>query len=208
MMSPVRPRFLLRPLVPVALTACLYSMGTGLGQVPPQAAETRAVPVEQQAHRWEKKEGKHDRVPDAVTTKTTAAGEKVIEQVGEASFYSKRFQGRKTASGKRFHQRKRTAAHRTLPLGTEATVTNLQTGQSTEVQITDRGPYAKGRDLDLSKQAAQDIGLTKKKGEAPVEIEAPVPPEGTRGCSGSHHDQSAPPGTEEDGRALGQVCAP
>ena len=131
-----------------------------------------------QAKRLEKKEGTHDLVPDSVTTTTNAAGEAVIEQVGEASFYGTRFHGKKTASGKKFNQHKRTAAHRTLPLGTHATVTNLENGKAVEVKITDRGPYAKGRDLDLSKQAAKEIGLTKKEGEAPVKIEATVPLEG------------------------------
>jgi rare lipoprotein A len=55
-------------------------------------------------------------------------------------------------------------------------VTNLETGQQTEVRITDRGPYAKGRDIDLSTRAAQAIGLTKQEGETAVKIEAVVPP--------------------------------
>jgi rare lipoprotein A (peptidoglycan hydrolase) len=56
-------------------------------------------------------------------------------------------------------------------------VTNLETGESVEVQINDRGPYAKGRDIDLSKAAAKEIGIDKKNGEAPVKIEANVPKE-------------------------------
>jgi rare lipoprotein A len=67
-----------------------------------------------------------------------------------------------------------TAAHRTLPLGTEAKVTNLETGQSVTVKINDRGPYVKGRQLDLSQAAAKQIGLTKK-GVAKVKIEAKTP---------------------------------
>jgi rare lipoprotein A len=63
----------------------------------------------------------------------------------------------------------------TLPLGSEAKVTNLETGESVEIQINDRGPYAKGRDIDLSKAAAKEIGIDKKNGEAPVKIEAEVP---------------------------------
>ena len=69
-----------------------------------------------------------------------------------------------------------TAAHPTLPLGTRAQVTNLNSGQSVRVQITDRGPYAKGRDLDLSQAAAATIGLTQQNGEVPVKIEATLPP--------------------------------
>jgi len=63
-----------------------------------------------------------------------------------------------------------------LPLGTEATVTNLETGKSVEVEINDRGPYTKGRDLDLSRKAAKEIGM-KEDGAAPVKLEAKVPSE-------------------------------
>lgn len=109
--------------------------------------------------------------------KTDAKGEPVIEQVGEASWYGKDFHGEKTASGETFDQHDLTAAHPTLPLGTEATVTNLETGKSVDVEINDRGPYTKGRDIDLSKEAAKEIGINKD-GAAPVKIEAKVPPPG------------------------------
>jgi rare lipoprotein A len=99
----------------------------------------------------------------------------VVEQVGEASFYGPGFHGKKTATGERFDQNDLTAAHPTLPLGTKATVTNLETGDSVEVKINDRGPYAKGRDIDLSKGAAKELGMTKD-GVAPVKIEAEVAP--------------------------------
>jgi rare lipoprotein A len=100
----------------------------------------------------------------------------VIEQVGEASWYGKGFHREKTASGEKFDQHDLTAAHPTLPLGTEATVTNLETGKSVDVEINDRGPYTKGRDLDLSREAAKEIGM-KENGAAPVKIEAKVPSE-------------------------------
>lgn len=91
-------------------------------------------------------------------------------QVGTASWYGPGFHGRETASGETFDQHALTAAHRTLPLGTEATVTNLETGQSVNVTINDRGPYVQGRQLDLSRAAAQQIGLTKT-GVTKVKIE-------------------------------------
>jgi rare lipoprotein A len=65
----------------------------------------------------------------------------------------------------------RTAASRDLPLGTQATVTNRQTGQSTEVRVNDRGPPRTDRAIDLSRQAARDIGM-ERSGTAPVRIEA------------------------------------
>jgi rare lipoprotein A len=139
-------------------------------------AEAIAEKVEQKAERTEKAEGKQNLVNDKVTVKTETNGEPVIEQLGEASFYGKGFHGRKTASGEKFNQHELTAAHPTLPLGTDAKVTNLETGKSVEVEINDRGPYVKGRDLDLSKGAAKELGMTKD-GVAPVKIEAEVAPE-------------------------------
>jgi len=135
-----------------------------------------AVQVARYSQRTEKQEGRHDLVKDTVRTKTTATGKKIIEQVGEASFYGQGFHGRLTASGKRFNRHGLTAAHPILPLGTRAQVTNLESGKTVRVHITDRGPYAKGRDLDLSQAAAARIGLTQKNGEAPVKIEATLPP--------------------------------
>ena len=94
-----------------------------------------------------------------------------VEQVGKASWYGPAQDGKETASGETFDQKKLTAAHRTLPLGSTAVVTNLETGKSVEVRINDRGPYVKGRKIDLSHAAAQEIGMSKK-GVAKVRIEA------------------------------------
>jgi rare lipoprotein A len=102
------------------------------------------------------------------------AGKPATTQVGTASWYGPGFHGQETASGETFDQHALTAAHRTLPLGTVAKVTNLETGQSVTVKINDRGPYVKGRQLDLSQAAAKQIGLTKK-GIAKVKIEAKTP---------------------------------
>jgi rare lipoprotein A len=138
--------------------------------------EVIAEKVEKKALQTEKAEGKNDLVKDQVEVKVNAKDEAVIEQKGEASWYGKGFHGKKTASGEKFDQDGLTAAHPTLPLGTEVTVTNLETGKSVDVEITDRGPYTKGRDLDLSKKAAKEIDMTED-GAAPVEIEAKVPSE-------------------------------
>ena len=87
-----------------------------------------------------------------------------------ASFYHDKFNGRKTASGEIFSNRKLTAAHRTLPFGTVVEVTNLRTGKSVEVRINDRGPFHSSRALDLSKAAFDSIGNTAR-GTMPVEYE-------------------------------------
>ncbi len=80
-------------------------------------------------------------------------------QSGKASWYGPGFQGRRTASGERFNTQDLTAAHRTLPFGTKVRVTNTKTGQSVVVRINDRGLYAHGRVIDLSRASAQSIGI-------------------------------------------------
>jgi rare lipoprotein A (peptidoglycan hydrolase) len=80
-------------------------------------------------------------------------------QVGTASWYGPGFQGRPTASGEPFDQNSLTAAHRTLPLGSQAVVTNIENGRSVVVEINDRGPYVGGRVLDLSRAAAARLGM-------------------------------------------------
>jgi rare lipoprotein A len=91
-------------------------------------------------------------------------------QIGIASHYGRWHRGRLTASGERFDDRRLTAAHPTLPLGTKIRVTNITNGRSVEVRINDRGPYVKGRILDLSSRAAREIGI-KKEGVVPVRID-------------------------------------
>lgn len=76
---------------------------------------------------------------------------------GMASYYGNEFHGRKTANGERFDQGKLTAAHRTMPFGTRVKVTNTQNGKSVVVRINDRGPFAKGRIIDLSSSAFKSI---------------------------------------------------
>lgn len=81
------------------------------------------------------------------------------DQVGIASWYGGKFHGRKTASGQRFDKNALTAAHTTLPFGTQVKVTNLRNKRSVVVTINDRGPFVHGRIVDLSQRAAEAIGL-------------------------------------------------
>jgi rare lipoprotein A len=94
-------------------------------------------------------------------------------RIGIASFYARSFAGRKMADGNRMDPNDDNAASRTLPLGTTAKVTNLVTGQSAVVTIQDRGPYVKGRIVDLSPSTARQIGITRHEGVAKVEV-API----------------------------------
>lgn len=91
-------------------------------------------------------------------------------QTGYASYYHDSLHGRKTASGKAYNKNKLSAAHKRLPLGTKVRVTNVRTGKSVVVRVNDRGPYVKGRIIDLSHRAAAEIGMLKK-GVARVQVE-------------------------------------
>jgi hypothetical protein len=92
---------------------------------------------------------------------TTASADNVVYQQGKASWYGTYHHGRKTASGERFNMNGLSAAHRTLPLGTLIEVTNKDTGKSVTVKVNDRGPYHGNRILDLSKGAANQLGMLK-----------------------------------------------
>ena len=84
------------------------------------------------------------------------------DRTGIASWYGKAFHGRTTASGRKFNMYEMTAAHTTLPTGTQVRVTNLENGRSVIVTITDRGPFSKKRIIDLSYAAAQHLGFTRQ----------------------------------------------
>ena len=81
------------------------------------------------------------------------------KMIGIASFYATKFNGRRTASGEKFDNNALTAAHKSLPFGSKVQVTNVRNGKSVVVRINDRGPYVRGRIIDLSKAAAKQIGL-------------------------------------------------
>ncbi len=98
---------------------------------------------------------------------TTRHG-RVLEQ-GEASWYGPGFHGRTTANGETYDQDRLTAAHRTLPFNTVVRVINLDNGKAVNVRINDRGPYARGRIIDLSKEAARRIDMVDS-GIAPVRL--------------------------------------
>ena len=95
------------------------------------------------------------------------------KRMGKASFYAKQFAGKPMANGAPMDPAGDNAASKTLPLGTTAKVTNLETGKSAVVTIQDRGPYVPGRIVDLSPATARRIGITERKGVAPVVV-API----------------------------------
>ena len=146
----------MRPLFTVLIAASAAVLGAG----GPAAANGSEPPGE----------ARLEREPVVARPHLDRSGKK---RVGKASFYARRFAGRKMADGTPMNPKEHVAASKTLPLGTEAKVTNLETGQSTEVTIQDRGPYVKGRIVDLSPAAAEKIGITPKEGVATVEV-API----------------------------------
>ncbi len=83
------------------------------------------------------------------------------EEIGDASFYAGRHQGKPTASGETFDKNALTAAHRSLPFGTRLEVTNLGNDRSVVVRVNDRGPFVRGRIVDLSLAAAKALGMAK-----------------------------------------------
>jgi rare lipoprotein A len=100
-------------------------------------------------------------------------------QVGRASWYGDQFHGRATASGETFDMHSMTAAHRTLPLGTWIDVTNLDNGRHAELRVNDRGPFVRGRILDVSRAAARKLGFLVD-GTAKVKIVVTAPPTACR----------------------------
>ena len=96
---------------------------------------------------------------------------RLLKKQAHASYYHDKFNGRKTASGSRFDNSKYTAAHKKLPFGTLVKVTNEVNGKSVIVEITDRGPFTKAREIDLSRKAFMEITGNKNSGVVFVTLE-------------------------------------
>jgi rare lipoprotein A len=122
-------------------------------------------------------------VSNVSTTSTVNASEiatttnsKISLKTGFATYYARKFEGRKTTSGSRYRGKKLTAAHLTLPFGTIVTVTNIDNGKTVDVEVNDRGPHSKKYMIDLSEAAAKELGFYKK-GQSRVEISYQLPEE-------------------------------
>jgi rare lipoprotein A len=98
------------------------------------------------------------------------AAQEAAAQSGVASYYGGHHHGRRTASGERFNMNAMTAAHRSLPFGTRLRVTDTRTGRNVVVRVNDRGPFIRGRVVDLSVAAARSLGMMGS-GVAPVRLE-------------------------------------
>lgn len=135
------------------------------------AAETE-LDFESTFARWDIEPPSPDVAPRAVDLDSFAPpveAESTLWRSGVASYYGRRFHGRQTANGERFDMNALTAAHKTLAFGTKVRVTNPRTGKSVVVRINDRGPYARGREIDVSRAAAIELGLIQR-GHGTVEL--------------------------------------
>lgn len=84
---------------------------------------------------------------------------RIVKETGVASYYGDEFDGRPTANGETFRQNRLTAAHRTLPFGTTILVKNLSNGKTVQLRVNDRGPFVKGRIVDVSREAARRLDM-------------------------------------------------
>jgi rare lipoprotein A len=141
----------MKPLVVASLSLVL-----SLGAAPMQGADER---------------GQNPSSPQRIEATPKKLDYSGKRRFGKASFYARRFAGQTMADGTPMDPKDDNAASTTLPLGTTAKVTNLQTGRSAVVTIQDRGPYIVGRIVDLSPSTAREIGLTAKDGLADVKVE-------------------------------------
>lgn len=155
----------------VAMAACLATAG----QAEVTASETAFHP---EFASFAVPPSDYETVPGAVDiTEIEPPVEVVIEEEpatrslgrGVASYYGRKFHGRLTANGERFNMNAMTAAHRTLPFGSKVEVTNPRNGRTVVVRINDRGPFIKGRTIDLSRAAATKLGMISR-GHASVEL--------------------------------------
>ena len=158
-----RSGFVLACLALFVAEGCTLIQGVPISSVPvdatnsqPGSAETSITPQQSPS-------------PPARPKENSTAATKLL-QIGKASWYGPKFQGKITASGDTFNQQAFTAAHPTLPFGSKVKVTNLANGKSVEVQINDRGPLVGHRIIDVSRAAAEVLEM-KKWGTTTVRLE-------------------------------------
>jgi rare lipoprotein A len=111
---------------------------------------------------------------DNTTESSSENASNLKSTTGYATYYAKKFEGRRTSSGVRYRGKKMTAAHLSLPIGTVVTITNVSNGKSVDVVINDRGPHSRKYMIDVSEGAAKELGFYRK-GQSKVEITYQLP---------------------------------
>ena len=119
----------------------------------------------------EQEKKQQDTLKKPASKDTIISAWKLYKKEAHASYYADKLNGRRTASGKRFDNSKYTAAHKKFPFGTKLKVTNEANGKSVIVEVTDRGPFTKGREIDLTKKAFMEIASSRYGGSLKVMIE-------------------------------------
>lgn len=156
------------------LSGCSHQKATRVNVPPPPAIESDSIPdVTPQT------KAKKSRAPEAAEQEDVIGvpgnARPIFTETGLASWYGPPYHNRRASNGEIYNMNALTAAHRTVPLGSICRVTNVKTGSSTLVRITDRGPFIKGRIVDLSLAAAKKIGVWKA-GVARVKLEVLTSP--------------------------------
>jgi rare lipoprotein A len=150
--------------ITILSASLLVFLITGFSKAPNETAVTEKVSITA-ADSIEK--------PKEIVAEATVKEEKVTlyKKNVMATYYADKFNGRKTTSGQRFHNKKYTAAHMKLPFGTKVRVTNESNGKFVDVIVNDRGPFSKKLEIDLTKQAYMDIASNKGSGSFKVKME-------------------------------------
>lgn len=163
------PRIGFRPFLGFAAALALPATGAFIAvaaEEPATAAETELVevPASEPDYAAAAPITVTPDIVEDVAVPTPAIEAPQFEEIGtgEASYYGRKFAGNRTANGERFDPGRLTAAHRTLPFGSKVKVTNPRNGRSVVVRINDRGPFHGNRVIDLSKEAARQIGLIQR----------------------------------------------
>jgi len=178
-----------RVVIPL-MAACLLLAASCTGSMHPASATMQPVSTSVQPSPGDGDGG-------LLSSPSTSAATPVYRETGTASWYGGEIEGRRTASGEIFDMSGMSAAHRTLPLGTIIRVTNLDNSRSITLKVNDRGPFARGRVLELSYGAARELGLAAQ-GTATVRIESVEPVEMT----GTFTVQAAVFAEEENAKTL------
>ena len=141
------------------------------------------------ANSWAQVPSKGETESTATTKKKPQLDRSGKPQKGKASYYGKKFHGRKMADGTPLDPESNVAASRTLPFGTKARVTNLENGKSAVVEIRDRGPYVDGRIVDVTPKTAEKLGM-KEDGVATVEVRPIELPQANRDIKSASRSDS------------------
>ena len=161
-----------RPCLVAMCSGLLLFQGCALLQRPSDIAMPTETPAQPAAPKTSVGVQPAPSKPVQPPVKTSPATASKLPQTGEASWYGAQHQGKQTASGTIYDQARLTAAHPSLPFGSKIKVTNLANGKSVEVEITDRGPFAGNRIIDLSQAAAKALEMIES-GTATVRLELP-----------------------------------